>query len=205
MIITQLKIKSFGKLNNLNIEFGDKLNVVYGPNEAGKTTILAFIKAMLYGMTSRKRDIRENDRLRFQPWHGDFGAGELYFKDENKSEFVIRRNLGNVRRDNLQVTSVQTGQRIPEYERNNPGEAILGLGEAAFMRTIYVPQLGCTVSPDKDDEIMARLHRQYLISDPSGISLKCFLISWEYDGSIPSEKGKLIYIDSLTLSDFLPK
>lgn len=157
MIITQLKIKSFGKLNNLNIEFGDKLNVVYGPNEAGKTTILAFIKAMLYGMTSRKRDIRENDRLRFQPWHGDFGAGELYFKDENKSEFVIRRNLGNVRRDNLQVTSVQTGQRIPEYERNNPGEAILGLGEAAFMRTIYVPQLGCTVSPDKDDEIMARL------------------------------------------------
>ena len=157
MIITQLKIKSFGKLNNLNIEFGDKLNVVYGPNEAGKTTILAFIKAMLYGMTSRKRDIRENDRLRFQPWHGDFGAGELYFKDENKSEFVIRRNLGNVRRDNLQVTSVQTGQRIPEYERNNPGETILGLGEAAFMRTIYVPQLGCTVSPDKDDEIMARL------------------------------------------------
>ncbi|QNB45481.1 AAA family ATPase [Thermanaerosceptrum fracticalcis] len=82
MIITKLRIKNFGKVNDLKVEFGEKLNVVYGANEAGKTTILAFIKAMLYGMTSRKRDIRENDRLRFQPWNGDFGEGELYFRDE---------------------------------------------------------------------------------------------------------------------------
>lgn len=155
MIITKLRIKNFGKVKDLEVEFGEKLNVVYGANEAGKTTILAFIKAMLYGMTSRKRDIRENDRLRFQPWNGDFGEGELYFRNEKKREFCIKRQLGNDR--TLNVSDVLTGKRKPSYERTSPGEVILGLGEATFTRTIYVPQLGCAVAPDKDDEIMGRL------------------------------------------------
>ncbi|KJS18741.1 MAG: hypothetical protein VR72_21220 [Clostridiaceae bacterium BRH_c20a] len=155
MIITKLRIKNFGKVSDLKVEFGEKLNVVYGANEAGKTTILAFIKAMLYGMTSRKRDIRENDRLRFQPWNRDFGEGELYFRDEKEREFCIKRKLGNDR--TINVSDVLTARRIPSYERTSPGEVMLGLGEAAFTRTIYVPQLGCTVSPDRDDEIMARL------------------------------------------------
>jgi len=155
MIITRLKLGNFGKLKNIDLNLGDKLNLIYGPNEAGKTTLLAFIKGMLYGMDSRKRGIRDNDRLRFQPWHGDFGEGELWYRDKDNGEYKISRRFGGSRREPVRIINAMTGR--PLLSSANPGEEVLGLGEAAFTRTICIPQMGCVVSPDRDDEIMARL------------------------------------------------
>ena len=53
MIFTKLRVRNFGKLQELEINLGEKLNIIFGSNEAGKTTILAFLKAMLYGMNFR--------------------------------------------------------------------------------------------------------------------------------------------------------
>lgn len=158
MIITKLRIKNFGKLKELEIQLGEKLNIIYGTNEAGKSTVLAFLKAMLYGMNSQKKALRDNDRLRFQPWDGDFGEGELYFREEQGRELILRRKLGSRRGDNWTILDALTGRPVAEYHSAaNPGEVMLGLGEAAYSRTIYIPQLGCAVLPDKEDEIMARL------------------------------------------------
>ena len=49
MIIERIEIKSFGQLTDMTLEFSDKINVIEGQNEAGKSTIAAFIKYMLYG------------------------------------------------------------------------------------------------------------------------------------------------------------
>jgi len=158
MIFTKLRVRNFGKLQELEINLGDKLNIIYGSNEAGKTTILAFLKAMLYGMNSQRRALRENDRLRYKPWDGDFGEGELYFREEGGREYILRRNLGSRRGGDWTVLDAVTGQPADKYNAAaNPGEVILGLGEAAYSRTIFIPQLGCAVTPDKEDEIMARL------------------------------------------------
>ena len=48
----------------------DGFNVVLGANEAGKSTLLAFIRAMLYGLNARKnmRDLQADPRRRFLPW-----------------------------------------------------------------------------------------------------------------------------------------
>jgi exonuclease SbcC len=157
MIITKIKIGSFGKLKNLELNFGEKLNIVYGPNEAGKTTLMAYIKAMFYGMDSRKRGIRENDRLRFLPWSGEDSEGELYYRDENLHEYKISRRFREKKREPAHIIDTVTGRAAPGFAESSPGQDILGLGEAAFTRTIYIPQLGSAVSPDKEDELMARL------------------------------------------------
>lgn len=158
MIFTKLRVRNFGKLQELEINLGEKLNIIFGSNEAGKTTILAFLKAMLYGMNSQRKALRENDRLRYKPWNGDFGEGELFFREEGGREYILRRKLGSRRRDDWTVLDAVTGQPADKYNAaTNPGEVILGLGEAAYTRTIFVPQLGCAVTPDKEDEIMARL------------------------------------------------
>ena len=49
MILEKIVIKSFGTLTDMTLEFSEKVNVIEGRNEAGKTTIAAFIKYMLYG------------------------------------------------------------------------------------------------------------------------------------------------------------
>jgi exonuclease SbcC len=193
MIFTKLRIRNFGKLKELELPLGAKLNIIYGPNEAGKSTILAFIKAMFYGMNSQKKDLRENDRLRFQPWDGDFGEGELYFQDEKGRELFIRRKIGSTRGDYCNIFDALTGQRLSGYTPAKPGEAILGLGEAAFSRTIYVPQLGCLVSPDKEDEIMARLMNLQQTGEEQ-ISLQKALTSLEKERkklTLRSGNGKL--------------
>ena len=49
MIIKKINVKSFGKLKNKEIELKDGLNIIYGENESGKSTTMAFIKSMLFG------------------------------------------------------------------------------------------------------------------------------------------------------------
>ena len=50
MIIRELNLKHFGKFKNRKLEFSDGLNLIYGENEAGKSTVHSFLEAMLFGM-----------------------------------------------------------------------------------------------------------------------------------------------------------
>ena len=56
MNIEQLRIDGFGAWTDLQLQgFQPGLNVVFGPNEAGKTTLLEFLRAMLYGISPARR------------------------------------------------------------------------------------------------------------------------------------------------------
>ena len=78
-----MKIRSmmatFGKLDHARLELGDGLNLIYAPNEGGKSTWAAFWKAMLYGIDTRDRDKKGYlaDKNRYQPWSGAPMAGEI--------------------------------------------------------------------------------------------------------------------------------
>ena len=64
MIIKRVNIIAFGGLKDKVISFDNGINVIYGENEAGKSTIQAFIKIWLYGMSSYKgKDYKQNERL----------------------------------------------------------------------------------------------------------------------------------------------
>ena len=72
MIINKLNIISFGGLKDKVIELNDNINLIYGENEKGKSTIQNFIRIWLYGMNSKRtKDIKSNDRLRFMPLSGE--------------------------------------------------------------------------------------------------------------------------------------
>mgnify|MGYP000626955263 CR=1 FL=1 len=54
MKILSLHIDGFGKLHDQDISFQDGMNVVYGKNEAGKSTLHTFIKGMLFGLERQR-------------------------------------------------------------------------------------------------------------------------------------------------------
>lgn len=62
MKIKKLKINSFGKLENTEIEFSDNINIISGKNESGKSTLLKFIISMFYGISKNKK-WKNNTRL----------------------------------------------------------------------------------------------------------------------------------------------
>ena len=71
MIIRKLQA-SFGKLQNDSLRLHDGLNVIYAPNESGKSTWCAFIRAMLYGLDGSEHAKAGSlpDKQRYAPWSG---------------------------------------------------------------------------------------------------------------------------------------
>ena len=81
MKISKVRIKGFGKFENEEISFGKGLNVVYGPNESGKTTLANFI---LYTLSGFSPDEIE----RYRPWSGIEMGGELVVETEEGTTTV---------------------------------------------------------------------------------------------------------------------
>ena len=77
MKINNLKINGFGKINDKNIDLVDGINVIYGPNEAGKSSILKFITSMLYGASKTKNGKEISDFDKFKPWKTDEFSGKI--------------------------------------------------------------------------------------------------------------------------------
>src|SRR5665647_43219 len=93
MIIKKITIHNFGKHTNLELLLSDGLNIIYGKNETGKSTIQSFIKAMFYGIDSRSRSLRDNERKKFLPWNEGKMSGELTFIGTDGLPYVIHLSL----------------------------------------------------------------------------------------------------------------
>ncbi|MDT8716286.1 AAA family ATPase [Clostridium sp. 19966] len=157
MIIKEIKIKNFGKFTDFNLKLNEGMNIIYGENEAGKSTLQLFIKCMFYGMNSMKKNVRENERKRFLPWNGERAEGQLIFEYDG-IDYVIERSFSNQKReDNCNIYNLLTGEKAIYFDNYCPGKDIFGLGEEAFEKTLFVKQLGARVARDKEDEIMKKL------------------------------------------------
>ena len=155
MRIQKIKIHSFGKLKDFSLSFEDGMNVLFGENEAGKSTVLAFIKAMLYGFSGSKRSISENERLKYMPWDGSKMGGELYFESARTKHGCIRRTFGKTARgDTCKVFDDMTGEELPLADA---GEGILEMNADTFCKTAFVKQLGSGISGKADDEIAKKM------------------------------------------------
>ena len=77
--IRSIHIGNFGGLKNFNMEFQPGFNIIYGKNEFGKSTIMSFIKMMLYGCNSKSKDISQNLRRKYQPFDGSQMCGNMRF------------------------------------------------------------------------------------------------------------------------------
>ena len=81
MEIKELYLKNFGKFTDTHFYLSEKIHVFYGENEYGKSTIYAFLKAMLFGMErGRGRAAGKDEFSRYEPWENpNYYAGVLRF------------------------------------------------------------------------------------------------------------------------------
>ncbi len=133
MKIKNLKIGSFGKLRDVNIALDDRITVVTGKNEAGKSSIASFVKYMLYGFAnSRKDELSENEKKRFMPWDGGECFGEITFESaDGKSYSAVRKTASRSQNTVFDENGMPvTGE--------NAGEFFLGISENAFRKTAFI-------------------------------------------------------------------
>lgn len=93
MKINYLKINGFGKLENKEIELSNHINLIYGNNEAGKSTLLKFISSMFYGVSKNKNKKEFSDYERYKPWRNEEFSGKMIYKLDNNEEYEIYRDF----------------------------------------------------------------------------------------------------------------
>ncbi len=86
MFIRDLHVDGYGALHDVHVSFRTPLSVVYGPNEAGKSTLLRFIRSMLYGIPSRKEPVE-----RGEPVGGGRHGGRMAILTSDDRELMLER------------------------------------------------------------------------------------------------------------------
>ncbi len=163
MYIKTIKIYGFGKHINREINFKTGLNVIYGDNEAGKSTMFAFIRAMFYGLTGRGED---NYRKRFMPWDRldkmgkpvRFG-GEMIFECDGIVYHEVCLWGTSKRDDACTLNEYYTGRAVKLLPNKTVGEQILKLTVDAYDSSMYIGQLASAIKQggDKEGVLLARL------------------------------------------------
>ena len=103
MIIRQVKINRFGKLADEEIRFAGGLNIVYGPNESGKSTLQGFLLHMLFGMNRSRGKASKTDAFaRFEPVTEPLQyAGSMTFEADGRTWHLNRSFAAGKRGDLL--------------------------------------------------------------------------------------------------------
>ena len=143
-----MKIKSmtavFGKLTGEKLELQPGFNLIEAPNEGGKSTWAAFLKAMLYGIDTRDRDKKGYlaDKNRYQPWSGAPMEGEITLEWQGRDITIRRSPKGNTPFGTFEAVYTGTQEPVPGLTGADCGELLLGVGREVFERSAFLGQSG---------------------------------------------------------------
>lgn len=162
MEILEIQMKHFGRFTDQQMSFHSGVNIIYGENETGKSTVHAFFRAMLYGLEkTRGRTAKKDEYLLRQPWeHSSRFEGVLRFQAGGK-RYRIYRNFAKQEREARLYCETDGKELDPDGSEMS---ALLGgLDEGAFRNTVYVGQRS-----SETDENLASAIRNFLINCRSG-------------------------------------
>ncbi len=156
MKLLKIEITGFGRLSEYQLELSDGLNVICEPNGFGKTTLAAFIKAMLYGLpVTKKRNLDENERKKYTPWQGGTFGGSLEFECAN-GRFRIERFFGAKEADDeFRLFDLSTNKPSTVFSAD-VGLELLGIDAEGFERSIFLAQNGMDARGG-NDSVTAKL------------------------------------------------
>ncbi len=149
---------SFGKLENETLSFHPGLNVIYAPNESGKSTWCAFIRAMLYGVDSSERSRAGYlpDKLRYAPWSGAPMEGSMELTSD-RFDITITRTTKAKGAPMREFTATYTDSNVPVegVTGANAGEMLTGVSRDVFCRSAFIAQgtVAVTGSPELERRI----------------------------------------------------
>lgn len=136
MKIARLHLKAYGAFSDQILDFGDGANfhVIYGPNEAGKSTTLRALTGLLFGINERTADKFLHPQLR---------VGATMLTQQGTRLSVMRRNA---RKQTLFALDEATGTELTDQPVSDEALSRLlgGLDEALYRSLFGLDMEGLT-------------------------------------------------------------
>ena len=142
MKINKIKINSYGKLKEKEIELKDGINIIYGKNESGKSTLLNFIVNSFYGISKNKKGKEYSDVEKYTPWLGEEFSGKLEYELNNKNKYEIYRDFKkkNPKIFNENMEDISKEFNIDKSKGNEFFYEQTKVDEELFLSTVVVGQ-----------------------------------------------------------------
>ena len=181
MRLEELYLDGFGRFHQQTIGVSEPVTVFYGPNEAGKSTLLAFVRAILFGFPTRGRTEH------YPPLAGGRHGGRIRFSDDAGAVYTLERFAGarggaasllTGAGESLDVATTLprlTGQATPDLFRNVFAFSLDELQSEGLMKDagiadrIYSAGLGVSNLPDFARALSERKRKLFL---PGGSAQK---------------------------------
>ncbi len=137
MRIDKLHIKDYGQFHDKDVTLAPGINVVYGANEAGKSTVKDFIVDMLYGIDRSRGDITEVGRYeKRKPIGGSAYAGSMEINSENNA-YLLEQNFLQTEQSTV-LKNLETGQEVPLVDQNSVRGALIQTDKSTYLNTLCV-------------------------------------------------------------------
>lgn len=134
----------------MELALSDGFQLIYGANEKGKSTIMAFIRTMLYGLAGSRKQLVENDRRRYMPWEGNRMGGYLLLENAG-IKYRLERHFATTKAgDSTVLMEDISGKSLSLAQTEEPGLKLLGLTENEFTNTVFIGQLSSTIGTSAD-------------------------------------------------------
>lgn len=138
---------TFGGLDHQELTLKEGLNIIEAPNEGGKSTWSAFLRAMLYGINTKERDKQGYiaEKNRYQPWSGAAMEGVLELEWKGEKITLRRGPKGNTPFGKFEAVYTDTGEPVGYLTADNVGETLIGAPREVFERSAFVGQGGAAI------------------------------------------------------------
>ena len=156
MIINRLILKNFGKFQGKEIELKEGINILFGENESGKSTIHAFLQSMLFGMKRGRGKASKTDIYsRYMPWeNGNWYEGSMVFTCGERT-FRLERGFGKFAKAPILVC--KTDGEMLSVEHGDLDMLLGGITENVYENTVSVGQ-----AKSRTEEGLLKEIRDYL-------------------------------------------
>mgnify|MGYP004499575451 CR=1 FL=1 len=159
MKINKIKINSYGKLKNKEINLNNNINIIYGKNESGKSTLLKFILNIFYGTSKNKKGKEISDFEKYKPWDTEEFSGKLLYELDNKNKYEIFREFN---KKNPKIFNENGEEITKEFNINkNSGSEFFyeqtQLGEKMFLATSISMQQEVKIGKNEQSMLIQKI------------------------------------------------
>jgi len=171
--INNLKINGFGKIKNKEINLNKNINLIYGKNESGKSTILKFIFGMFYGISKNKNGKEISDFDKYKPWNLEEFSGKINYILDNGEQYEVFREFSkkNPKINNNNLEEISKQFNIDKNKGNQFFYDQTKIDEELFLSTNIVEQQGVVLN-NNNQNLLTQKIANILSSGEDNVSYK---------------------------------